>query len=854
MFTAETLANIKTETVKVGEDDVNVIAHINALIDEIPQYNDFIGTEYTTQELLTPVINEKIAEIELLAAQANAYNEARGYDVANEAAITALENITADEKTAINTLIAAVPVYENYVAAAALTDATAINTKLNADKAAMDLLVAQANAYNEVRGYAFGKEAFVAAELTNIATAEKTSINELIAAVPNYDDYITVLTTETAITAKKTTDKAAIDDIVTKATYYNDVLIEVATEVASVTNTARIPQAERTAINELFNAIPVYANYINDNTTTQVATQKTNDLAAVDLIDYQFDKYLGILNEIDSRVETIVDTYEDTTERETIIALMQAITSWTNYTGKTTGQVDAQVETDTAKLNLIGTRIDTFNNIRAYITTSNATIDGYVPENGTFSSEDKANFKGLYAAYGTEVVYDAAIADFTTAAEYANYETQVKAAIDLIAKTNAKTYSDIINQVAVNVATINAKLLLTDTLKKNFIARFSALATYSVHYDNTKELTTVGDFTTYKTNAYNAINDVVRIAEYERQLIEYNNNKVNAILQKQTNGDITAAEANYLSSVIGAIYEAKTNKNVTVPTDASDNLANAKNEMDNVVNAVTTFSNVDGAIATLNSNISKYITEAEKYIMDSYYESIYEIALTVWNNNIDTINAKGEEASYSYALPEDTSYEAFQTFVQGLPQATTIINRLTILSTWYENEEDADDDGVYDGMLYQIIDEYNTLEQAELPTVKTTYVNKLETKYNEYLAYDGTDPDKPDYTALAKNLKLAYNTWKTTINNSTTIATVISSYNNGIYALDNAVLETAKSFYLEKLETNCEALKTQYPALGNDIDDAFDYWQGLINGQATSAAVAAQYENACEALDAIIQD
>ena len=34
-FTAETLANIKTETVKVGEDDVNVIAHINALIDEI---------------------------------------------------------------------------------------------------------------------------------------------------------------------------------------------------------------------------------------------------------------------------------------------------------------------------------------------------------------------------------------------------------------------------------------------------------------------------------------------------------------------------------------------------------------------------------------------------------------------------------------------------------------------------------------------------------------------------------------------------------------------------------------------------------------------------------------------------
>ena len=820
------------------------------LFEAIPVYANYINALADEDAILNKTQTD-ISALDLISYQVTMYNHDRNYDVTTEGAINNLTSITSDEKASINELIKAIPVFADYIALTKTTDVDAMSTT-NCE--AISLLEHQANAYNATKSVASSKVTYVQG-LTNITSDEKTTICGLISAVPVYNEYIEALANTTAISDKSTSDAQAISLILYKIDNYKASRdYELYYETALDDENVKFSKDDITSMKGYLNAIPVFNSYVNATTETAIDNLLAAEKQSVDIIVHEIQDFESIINYVDDAVAANA-TYAERAERTTVNGLMKAIPLWNNYKEKSITDSATQLASDKATVDLLKTRITTFYQIVDYVASSNGYIDDINPTNGTFDSNDKAKFKALFAAYATEEVFDAAIADFTTAKAYSDYYAQAKVAIDLLAKTSPQTFANIINLVALETAKINANVSLSAELKKAFIDNIRGYAVYDNYILATSGFDEELDFTNYQATVKSAIDSIDKIVNYELQILAYANTKKTQIeTARATNGDITSAEATYLNKVIDAIYQETTNKNVTSVTDAADNYNKAKSEMDGATNAIHTFNVVDDAINKLDKSLDEYVHNAEVYIHDSYYEDVYKNAELAWNEYVDDILAKKAETQYSYTLPEAFDYTTFNTFITSLPQPTTITNRISLLATWYENEEDADEDGMEDGMLYKITYKFYELEAETLTEAKPLYIDKLETAYQSYIAFNGTDATKPNYSSVANKIKLANNTYKNIINNATSSKAVIEGYENGVKAMDQLVIQIAKDFYLAEFDSLYDELINENPDFQKELTDAHDEWQGIIYNASTSQDVAAQYELAYEAINAVVDE
>ncbi len=836
------------ETLEMLTEDEATAA--TKLFQAIPVYANYINA-LANDDLIEKKKQTDLDALDLISYQVTQYNHDRDYDVTTEGAINNLTFITSEEKTSINKLIKAIPVFADYIA---LTKTTDVDAKSTANCDAMLLLKQQAVAYDYTKGVASDKVAHVK-ELTNITSEEKTTICDLINAVPVYNEYIEALANTTAIADKATSDAQAMNLIIYKIDNYKASRdYELSYENALDNENVKFSKDDITSMKGYLNAVPVFKSYVDATTTTAIDTLLAAEKQSVDIIVHEIQDFESIIKYVTEAVNANA-TYVERAERTTVNGLMNAIPSWNNYKEKSITDSATQLASDKATVDLLKTRISTFYKIVDYVASSNGYVDEINPENGTFNSDDKAKFKALFATYATEEVFDAAIADFTTDKAYNDYYAQTKVAIDLLAKTSPQTFANIINLVAVETAKINANVTLSAELKKAFIDNIRGYAVYDNYILATSEFDEESDYTNYQATVKSAIDSIDKIVNYELQILAYANTKKTQIeTARATNGDITSAEATYLNKVIDAIYQETTNKNVTSVTDAADNYNKAKSEMDGATSAIHTFNVVDDAINKLNKSLDEYVHNAEVYIHDSYYEDVYKNSEKAWNEYVDDILAKKEETQYKYTLPEVFDYTTFNTFITSLPQPTTITNRISLLATWYENEEDADEDGMEDGMLYKITYKFYELEAETLTEAKPLYIDKLETAYQSYIAFNGTDATKPNYSSVANKIKLANNTYKNIINNATSAKAVIEGYENGVKAMDQLVIQIAKDFYLAEFDSLYDELINDNPDFQDELSDAYDHWQGNIYTASTSQDVATQYELAYEALNAVVDE
>ena len=841
---------------------------IKAALAAVTIADDYLATENYETACVNLVTANKNT-IDVIVYEAQTYNSLlESLDGAIED-VEGLEHIEDEEIDGFVTLLEAAVSYDNYIVTPEskpqTTDAVtalknAINGLFTADVTALQLIEFKAVMYDASCEYADDNLDLVEG-LEYVSDDDKATINAIIVAIPSYDAYVAAASINEVVTLYEN-DLADISLVYYKASKFNasydyaaatNIFIN-GTTIEQVDNL--INTTDKGTLEDLVNAVPTYNNYFDAalTTSTMVDAVLTADQTALNLIIYQATKYNELLNYIADK-KTEIDEYTDgdSAEKTLVYGLIDAIPVLANYTGKAETAVDTQLAADKAKVDLLEVRVKTYKDITTYIATSDALVDAYAPENGEFKTADKTAIKAIYAPYGDTDNYAAAVADFTTSQQFTTYYNNVKASIDLTAVTSATTFSNIINYVTTKINAINNNETISAEYKEAFINNIKNYKEYETYSADIEEFTTAAQYTTYYNNVKSAVDNTISIVNKEVELINKKNSTLATLATKMTNGDITEAEKTYLGKVVEAIYEAYTNDEQTDLATVTTRVTNAKAEMDDVIAKTSKFTNVDAAIKTLNTDITNYISDAKKNFIRVFNQGgEYHDAQDVWDANEETIIAKGDETKYSYNLPTTYAYTDFTSFVNGLTEPTTITNRLkNILQAWYENEEDADEDGVFDGMLYQMTEEYLALEASTMEVARAKYLGELEAAYNEYRTYDGTDITKPNYSSLFNTLRLIYNTSKSAVNSATSTAKVIEKYNNGIEALDDVVLDTCKEFYLAEFRTAVDDEIDANPSMEAAIEDLYDTWSGTINLQTTTADVLVKYNAAIQALSTI---
>ena len=830
-------------------DKASINETIDDIVDYYGNYLDWTEDEDETDDQLSA---DKAA-ILLYVYKATQYNAANNYVSTNQGTIDELANLTSTEKTSIKGLIANVVEYNNYINV--LNDELATDDQLSADKAAIDLLVNQAQGYNDAIQYAKDRYAFIDAnfnELTSGELSQKAYVESTLLDVAKYANYIGVTLSSDETATQLATDKAAINLYEAQAKAYNDICIyEYGRETAVVL--LDIGTDETNTTNDALEALPQFVDYFEALADYDAIIAKYSlDKAQADLYYYQATQYKALLNYVISTQDDIEDVDNTSTEYTTVIGLLEAIPDYSNYFDYEKAAVDAQLLADEASADLLLTRITNYKDICDLIEANDATIAAYEATTGEFTDADKESFMGLYVDKKNSTSYDAIVEDFETE-DYATYYTTVKNEIELISNSAAKIFNDLIGLIENAKNQINATTTLTDEYKEAYINRIKDYDVYANYIAATENFTTAAEYNAYYQSIKTLVDDTNSIRGYENSLITEMNDKITAINNAFNTEGITEEEKNYLLAVIESIYNDCTNLEVTSTNAAQANVTNATTRLNNVYNAVTTFSNVDSGIKNLNTSLATYVSNAKDEFLTSFNEPVYHNAMDVWEDHKDEINAKADECKYEYTIPTETDYATFTTFTQGLLLKTVIEARINGLIQWYETDDDNDDDGNPDGMLYQLIDEYQALEAADLPEAKADYIADLQEAYNEYLSYDGTDTTKPNYTSYKNQLKLAFNTWKSAINNSTSTGAVVANYESGLAALDNVVIGACRQFYLDKLDAYATTLiagtddQTKKDALAAAAED----WSGEINGAIPTSAVAQKYAAAITALNLI---
>lgn len=808
-----------------------------------------------------------IAAINLLFDQVDTYNDVKKLAAESVATVNALTNITGTEKTNIVALINGVAKYANYVGnneIVTVGEGDEAQDKYDyllveeEDTAAIKLIVAQAQAYDEVRGYA---------------------------------------------TARNIDGEGKIDFYV--GTEHN------------IVNAKFIKEDEQTAINALINGVPVYPNYINDKLTTdKIAEKVAADKLAVDNYVVAVQGYNVVLNYINADTNgkvAVVDgilenTQQEASEKSTITTAMTGIPVYNNYFGTvkvdetttrqlTAEEIKAQVLKDGAAVDLLVTRAQVFKAIYDAVNAPNATdglvayIDGlssgYTADlsKGQFTTELKNKFKAQFTDLAVAAKFDEVVKGFTTEAEFTAYKNSIigAAATDTtpaivgklpLIKKSATIFCNILNYVNTNEDYINDTITFSqftgdyEIYAQAFINNFIALQDYDAYMTAIKDFKTEDAFDTYYgTNIKTFIDNVVKVAKYENKLLDNVNFVKEAISNAQDPQAVPTIKTNaatYLTNVVKSIYAeftsvTKADDKYTTKTTIADNAnAEPKAQLDAVDAAIQKLYEADIAAANLSTNLTNYIEEQRTSFFTNYYmyrdDAIYrgtnelnqfggynQAALEAWNFYIGEIQEYRLEKEYKYTIPTESTYTAFTSFIEKVAVPTSIASRFDAFKLWYSEDTEQNPKG---GKVYEIIAKYEQLDAAKVSAAKEYFLGKFKDLYDGYYATISDANSKTTLTA-------SYDQYRSMIGSDygSTTTTIIMFYLNGVTALDNTYNSAVTIYRSAKLS----ALESKYNTEKTDISeytiDAYTlaYTDGVNAIKADTVITEAQVDTAYNA-------
>ena len=804
-----------------------------------------------------------IAAINLLFDQVDTYNDVKKLAAESVATVNALTNITDTEKTNIVGLINGVADYANYVGNNTIVgegDEAKYSYLLveETDTAEIKLIVAQAQAYDEVRGYA---------------------------------------------TARNIDGEGKIDFYV--GTEHN------------IVNAKFIKEDEQTAINALINGVPVYPNYINDKLTTdKIAEKVAADKLAVDNYVVAVQGYNVVLNYINADTNgkvAVVDgilenTQQEASEKSTITTAMTGIPVYNNYFGTvkvdetttrqlTAEEIKAQVLKDGAAVDLLVTRAQVFKAIYDAVNAPNATdglvayIDGlssgYTADlsKGQFTTELKNKFKAQFTDLAVAAKFDEVVKGFTTEAEFTAYKNSIigAAATDTtpaivgklpLIKKSATIFCNILNYVNTNEDYINDTITFSqftgdyEIYAQAFINNFIALQDYDAYMTAIKDFKTEDAFDTYYgTNIKTFIDNVVKVAKYENKLLDNVNFVKEAISNAQDPQAVPTIKTNaatYLTNVVKSIYAeftsvTKADDKYTTKTTIADNAnAEPKAQLDAVDAAIQKLYEADIAAANLSTNLTNYIEEQRTSFFTNYYmyrdDAIYrgtnelnqfggynQAALEAWNFYIGEIQEYRLEKEYKYTIPTESTYTAFTSFIEKVAVPTSIASRFDAFKLWYSEDTEQNPKG---GKVYEIIAKYEQLDAAKVSAAKEYFLGKFKDLYDGYYATISDANSKTTLTA-------SYDQYRSMIGSDygSTTTTIIMFYLNGVTALDNTYNSAVTIYRSAKLS----ALESKYNTEKTDISeytiDAYTlaYTDGVNAIKADTVITEAQVDTAYNA-------
>ena len=382
------------------ENKEDIIAEIN----EVVVYDDFVENE----DYVTNLANDK-TEIDLLVAQEDAYAQAMNYVVTNKATVTALANVSADDKAEINDLIAEVVDFENYDGKSK-EEATAQLTK---DKAAIDLLVNQAKAYNTARGYEATNKTNINALETISDNDKKLALNTL-ALIVEYASYINNENYEKNLTS----DKDATELVHAKAYTFDKLLEYMATNDALIDNLAYLTDdvtvdevttlGEKTKIKALIDAVATFeTNYLNNEILTDTTTVNGKyevDKSAINLYVAQATAYNDVKKHADDVYTQNIDSLGiDATVITTVEGLIYGVPKYGNYIGviATTEAIGTKKTEDNNQIDLYSAQAVKYSEAIAYLNATKTKVNNLTKVSDT----DKKEINKLLEAVFTSADY-----------------------------------------------------------------------------------------------------------------------------------------------------------------------------------------------------------------------------------------------------------------------------------------------------------------------------------------------------------------------------------------------------------------------------------------------------------------
>ena len=539
-------------------EENNEIVKINALIDGVSNYKDYINvlveaipTDSTDETLKTIEAKktEDKAVFDLYVSKATAYNSAIKY--ANEKAEFVsgkdkneklnYQYITDTEKDTIKGKITAIPQYDNYITAelvmARAADATTpklVSEQLDGDKAAIDLLISQATSYDTVLGKANALARRIKDYLLKIPNTdeapERESIVKLVKAIPVYANYI-----ENADYQKnETANTAEIALYEAKAKEYNKILSDASKLVEYITgikedsdpeeyNLAFVSNEDKEKIVAAINAIPKYANYITANlvidrekdatTPMLVSEQYGKDFAALSLIRDQADAYddnLEFADETKAGVKALTNIVEK--EITEINKLIDAIVKYESYIGNE--KYTEKKNSDYDAIDLYSEKADAYDGIIAYAKLQIAKVGTIFNVDHIEIDAENKTITDLITAIPQYANYITADLVIKNAEGIENPKKTIedqfnadKASIDLLV-TRATVFRNIfdavdaLNKYITEKTTVkegeNGINLFTDELKAKFKAEYADYAVATKYDEAIKLFTTTEAFTLYE--------------------------------------------------------------------------------------------------------------------------------------------------------------------------------------------------------------------------------------------------------------------------------------------------------------------------------------------------------------------
>ena len=696
------------------------VTALKTSLEEVVDDDNYLTAE--TKEDANAQYEADSAALELIVAQATAYNDLMKYAADKVAEVNALTYITDQEKIDFAAEINAVPDLDNYHDA--LEDQDAIDAQLEEDKTAIDTIRAKIDYYNLARKHAAEGKAEVdaiASGITGGEQGEKATVNGLIdAAVSAYSVYASKEITETEENTDEAVDLleadcAAIDLLVLAAKTYAADVDYANAYIAAITDTETGLKelAKETdnmfSITTAISQVPELCDYTGVESEEALTTLQTDNRTAMDLTDSQAIAYDTLLVYEVAKVALVNDMgYLTSDEKTTVIGMLNAVSVFANYypdlaKDNIAGQLDADKgliddiiykvtnynaakkyahdqkesygdtyndEAYLAEKTLVETRIDAVSTLNAY-TSAVAYED---TEDPTQSKTMEEVVDAMLAA--DKVKIDVLVQRLATYKALYDYDAAKDAAIDAL----TSGHDNAANECDVNHG------VFTSTDKGLFKAKYAAYVDSFDTLMDAQNFATVAQVTTYETNAKAYIDLVVYSATTFNSIICKVADIEDAI-GKLSNFDATTAnvyKSRFADYAVYATHEANTNttteeKQPFATTTEYDTYKTAVFTLVGDTMSIATSENtLIGSINTNKSNVDAkrtagYITEAEQTYLKAVLDDIYT---TYTNAEVEDKDIAAANATNG--TNEANAVSAICDTIKAIDDAQKLLNETTI--------------------------------------------------------------------------------------------------------------------------------------------------------------------------------